>query len=253
MLSNPKITIQICTYNRAHFIKQAIDSALSQTFKDFEILIMDDKSTDNTAEIIQPYLNDSRIKYIQNEKNLGITKNRNKALSLSQGEYIAVLDSDDYWTDNTKLQKQVDFLDKNSDYILVGTKIIIVDENNNLIKKVNYPVNNFIIKKLLLIKNLFCHSSVMYRKKEIIDLGSYDENLRIWEDYDLWLKIGLKYKFANLNIYTTAYRKHSNQSNSDKKNIGREAQAYIINKYKKGYNGYTLAKLVDKLRNLLNK
>jgi glycosyltransferase involved in cell wall biosynthesis len=250
---SPQLTIHMLTYNRAHFIKQAIDSVLSQTFQDFELLILDDASTDNTSELIQPYLIDSRIKYIKNEQNLGITKNRNKALSLSQGEYIAVLDSDDYWTDNNKLQKQINFLNKDNDHVLVGTNIIIVDENNNLIKKVKYPSSNFTIKKLLLIKNLFCHSSVIYRKKEILDLGCYDENLSIWEDYDLWLKIGLKYKFANLNIFTTAYRRHGNQSNSEKKQIGRDAQIYIINKYKKDYNGYMVAKIVNKLRNLLNK
>jgi len=240
----------MCTYNRAHFITQAIDSVLSQTFTDWELIILDDCSTDNTKEIIQKYLTDPRIKYIENEINLGITKNRNKALSLSHGEYIAVLDSDDYWTNNNKLSLQNEFLDLNKNYTLVGTNMIIVDEQGQVIKKVKYPSNNFFIKNLLLLKNLFCHSSVLYRKQDILNLGSYDENLPIWEDYDLWLKLGLKHKFANLYQQTTAYRKHTGQSNTEKIKIGQDAQKQIIEKYKETYNGYILAKIIDKLRNI---
>lgn len=248
----PTISIHMCTYNRAHFIKQAIDSVLSQTFTDFELLILDDASTDNTKEVILPYLTDPRIRYITNEHNLGITKNRNKALSLSRGTYIAVLDSDDYWIDIHKLQKQIDFIKTHSEYTLVGTYIHIVNNTNTIIKKISYPTSHFFIKQLLLIKNLFAHSSVMYRKDVVVSLGGYDESLAIWEDYDLWLKIGLTHKFANIQEYTTAYRKHSNQSNSYNIQIGKDAQKYIIEKYKKSYKGYICAKILNVLRNIKN-
>jgi len=244
----PQVSIHMCTYNRAHFIPQAIDSVLSQTFQDWELLILDDQSTDNSEEVISQY-KDSRIRYIKNPENLGITKNRNKALSLSTGKYVAVLDSDDYWTDNTKLAKQVDFLNSHPDYTLVGTNMTIINENGLVIKKVNYPTHNFVLKNLLLLKNFFCHSTVLYRKQVVLDLGSYDESLPIWEDYDLWLKIGLKHKFANLDINGANYRQHASQSNTEKKIIGQQAQATIINRYKNSYNGYIFAKLIDTLRN----
>ncbi len=250
MTHTPKISIQMCTYNRAHFIKQAIDSVLFQTFQDWELIIVDDCSTDNTEEIISSYT-DSRIRYIKNSENLGITKNRNKGLSLSTGEYVAVLDSDDYWIDTNKLSLQNEFLDLHKDHTLIGSNMIIVDEQGHTIKKVKYPSSNFIIKNLLLMKNLFCHSSVLYRKEDILNLGGYDVGLAIWEDYDLWLKIGLKYKFANLHQYTTAYRKHNSQSNAMKIKVGKDTQALIIEKYKKSYNGYILAKTIDKLRSIL--
>jgi glycosyltransferase involved in cell wall biosynthesis len=236
----PKLSIQICTYNRANLITKAIDSVLSQTFQDFEILILDDASSDNTEEIIKPFLSDSRIRYIKNSQNLGITKNRNNGITLSSGEYIAVLDSDDYWIDNNK------------DYALVGTNMIIVDEANKELKKVCYPTKNFVIKKTLLIKNMFSHSSVMYRKNEIISLGSYDAKISIWEDYDLWLRIGLKYKFANLNIFATAYKKHSAQSNTGIIKVGLDTQKIIIERYKKMYTGYRVAKFINKLREKRN-
>lgn len=241
----------MCTYNRAHFIRQAIDSVLSQTFQDWELIIMDDCSTDNTEDIISPYLADARIKFIKNETNLGINKNRNKVLSLSTGEYVAILDSDDYWINNDKLSLQNEFLDHNKEYTLIGSNIIIVDEYGQTIKKIIYPSNHFLIKNLLLIKNLFCHSSVLYRKQDILNLGSYDESLPIWEDYDLWLKIGQTSKFANLYQYTTAYRKHATQSNADKIKVGKDTQAFIIEKYKDSYHPYYLAKTLNALRNIL--
>lgn len=250
MHPTPKISIQMCTYNRAYFIDKAINSVLSQTFQDWELLILDDKSTDNTEEIISKYLDDPRIRYIKNEENLGITKNRNKALTLSQGEYIAVLDSDDYWIDNTKLERQINFLNKHPDYVLVGTNFIVVDKNNNEINTSRYIFKNLYIRNLLIIKNPFCHSSVLYRKREIIDEGAYDEDLPIWEDYDLWLKLGIKYKLDKLKIYTTAYRVHDNQSNKEKMKVAKNTQKFIIDKYRKNYKGYLLAKIVDKLRNI---
>lgn len=247
-MQNRKVSIHMCTYNRAQYIRQAIDSVLTQTFRDWELLIVDDASTDTTEEIVHSYT-DSRIVYIKNEVNLGITKNRNKALSLSQGEYVAVLDSDDYWTDTSKIEKQVAFLDQNIDYALIGTHMSIVDEDNAELKKIIYPTKNKTIHSLLLIKNLFCHSSVVYRKKEILELGGYNEQLPIWEDYDLWLRIGLTHKVANLPVFGTAYRKHGSQSNTDRIKIGQDAQKIIIEKYKNSYSGYWLAKCINFLRN----
>ena len=249
----PKVSIHMCTYNRAQYIIQAVDSVLIQTCTDFELLILDDASTDNTEEILRPYLADSRIRYIKNERNLGITKNRNKALSLSLGEYVAVLDSDDYWIDKTKLQRQVEFLDTHPKYSLVGTYMHVVDDAGKLRMKIVYPGSNWFIKQLLIIKNIFCHSSVMYRRNEIIDLGGYDESLPIWEDYDLFLRIGLKYKFENLEIYGTAYRMHRNQSNAEKKQLGIDVLVKIMKQYGTRYNQYWLAKLLHRVRLIVHK
>ncbi|MBC7981700.1 glycosyltransferase [Candidatus Parcubacteria bacterium] len=241
----------MCTYNRAHFIQQAVDSVLSQTFQDWELLILDDCSTDNTVEVISPYLTDPRIKHIKNETNLGITKNRNKALTLATGEYVAVLDSDDYWIDNNKLALQNEFLDLNKEYVLIGSNNMIIDNQGKRIIKVPHLPYHFLIKKTLLFRNAFCHSSVLYRKNEIVALGGYDESLPIWEDYDLWLKVGLKYKFANFYRFTTAYRRHDTQSNADKIKISKDTQAIIIEKYKKLYFGYSIAKMLNALRNII--
>lgn len=247
---HPKLTIHMCTYNRAHTIQQAIDSVLEQTYTDWELLILDDASTDTTQEIVSTYISDNRIKYIRNENNLGITRNRNKALSLSLGEYIAVLDSDDYWIDTTKLEQQVNFLDTTRTHALVGTYMHVVDDQGTLVKKVSYPRSNSYIHNTLLLKNMFCHSSVMYRKDVVVRLGGYDESLAIWEDYDLWLRIGLQSAYANLPLYTTAYRIHAHQSNSQKIQLGKNTQVTIIKKYRKKYPGYSIARILNILRNI---
>lgn len=249
-LCSPKVSIQMCTYNRAHTIVQAIDSVLNQTYTDWELIILDDCSTDTTEEILKPYLTDVRIRYIKNEQNLGITKNRNKALSLSKGIYVAVLDSDDYWIDSTKLEKQVSALDTDMSCALVGTYMHIVDQENTFIKKVTYPTSNTYIHKTLLLKNMFCHSSVMYRKDIVQTLGGYDESLAIWEDYDLWLRIGIQHTYINIPIYGVAYRIHTHQSNSDKKQIGKDTQRQIIERYKDTYPYYHLARILNSIRNL---
>ena len=240
----PKVSIQMCTYNRAHFIKQAIKSILAQNFSDWELIILDDSSTDNTKEIITPFLSDARIRYIRNELNLGITKNRNKILSVSRGEYIAVLDSDDFWINSSKLEKQVEFLEQNTKYALVGTNMQIVDEEGHPTNKIYYAENDKNIRSRILIKNQFCHSSVLYRKNNF----TYDESLSIWEDYDLWLRIGLENKFANLPIFGVAYRRHSTQSDSQKRKESLKSLDGIIKKYKNNYPNYFLAYFVQIIR-----
>jgi len=130
----PKVSVIICTYNREELIKRAIKSVLSQSFSDYELIIIDDASTDDIKSVILSF-NDSRIKYFRNETNRGITKSRNKGCQIAVGDYIAMLDSDDWWLDDNKLKKQVEYLDQNLSVAIVGTGIILYDNNDNFIKE----------------------------------------------------------------------------------------------------------------------
>lgn len=240
----PLVTVHICTYNRANTIKKALDSVISQTYKNLQILIVDDASSDNTEEIVRKY-SDDRIEYYKNESNLGITKNRNKALSLSKGKYIAVLDSDDYWIDENKISDQVNFLEKNPAYALVGTYTNIADENGGLIKKLQPETLDREIRQKMLMSNQFSHSSVVYRKDT---LEKYNDKYFIWEDYAAWLEIGSKYKFANLPITTTNYTRHSGNISKDKKIKGIVTLGEIIADNKNNYSNFYLASLKNKIR-----
>lgn len=126
------ISITMLTYNRAKYIREALDSVVSQSFQDWELIIIDDGSTDTTAEIVNSYKKDSRIRYIINDSNRGIVYSRNKALEMSRGTYIAVLDSDDVWSDKKKLELQIAFLEEHDEYTLVGSKDIeVIDADIN--------------------------------------------------------------------------------------------------------------------------
>ena len=233
----PKVSVQIITQNRVKLLPLAIESALNQTYKNLEIIIVDNNSTDKTEELIKRYISiDNRIKYFRLVENLGITKTRNFALSKSAGTYVAVLDSDDFWLTEDKLEKQVDFLLKNPDYAIVGTDNIIVDINNKEID-IEKPLgsckeSDSEIKNRFLIKNQLLHSSVLINKQILQEVGCYDEKYQIWEDYALFLKISRQYKIFNIKEKTTAYRKHNqNVSNFNKiKNLGVLAQIIFDNR-----------------------
>ena len=245
----PKVSVQIITKNRAKLLPLAIESALSQTYKNLEIIIVDNNSTDKTEEMVKRYISiDARIKYFRIVENLGITKTRNFALSKSTGSYIAVLDSDDFWLTEDKLEKQVDFLLKNPDYAVIGTNTIIIDEKNQKIDEIVNQTEWQKIQEMFLIKNQITHSSVLIKKDYLMMIGSYDEKYMIWEDYAIFLKLGREYKIANLPEFLTAYKKHDqNVSNFNKiKNLGFLAQIIFDNR--KFYPKFLMAMFLVLLR-----
>lgn len=231
----PKISVNLVTYNRAPFLTQAIESVKSQNFSDWELIIIDDGSTDQTKEIIEKYLIDNRIHYFKNEKNLGISASRNRALKESNGEYIAILDSDDFWIDNKKLERQNAWLDSHKDYVLVGTRAIVVDEKGQEINRLSGLLVDKEIKQKLLLKNPLIHSSVVYRRDKVLAVGAYGLNLDGFEDYDLWLKLGLNGKFCNLPFYDTGYRQHRFNISSLERLKLMTGNMTLIKKYRQNY------------------
>lgn len=197
----PRVSILLPTYNGARFIARAVENAKKQTFRDFELLVIDDGSTDATPEIIKKLSQrDVRIRYIRNEKNLGIQRALNRGLREALGEYIARLDDDDVWLDEEKLKSQVEFLDSHPDYVLLGTGAIVVDEAGQELFRFLGPETDERIRNAILRKNCFTHSTVMFRRGVVMALGGYaeDERSRHVEDYDLWLRLGAQGLLANL-------------------------------------------------------
>ena len=180
----PNISIVIITRNRAGFISRAIQSVLDQSFSDWELLILDDDSEDDTEKTVRDFADkDERIKYFKNSPALGISKNRNKGLALARGKYIAVLDSDDAWIDKEKLWKQFNFLEQNPDHVLIGSNIRIVDEKNNFIQNTDLKTEDADIRRKMLLFNQIPHSSVLYRKDAAQKVGGYNEKLSCVEDW----------------------------------------------------------------------
>lgn len=247
-LNQPLVSVNIATYNRGGFLAEAIESVLAQTYTNWELVIVDDASTDNTREVVDSYLKDPRIKYFRNETNLNISLTRNRGLKESQGEFIAVLDSDDIWCDKDKLKKQVEFLENNPDHALVGTGVIKIDKNGREMSRYLNPLTDKTIRVKILSQNAFAHSSLMYRREAVLALGGYDPAINGIEDYDLWLKIGSRWQFANLPDYALKYRVHgSNISLTDRKRLMR-INIDLIKKNKRIYPRYRLALLRRLLR-----
>jgi glycosyltransferase involved in cell wall biosynthesis len=213
---NQLISINLITHNRAKYLPQAIQSVLDQEYSNWELIIIDDASSDETKEVIGAFLFDERIKYFLVAKQKNIAAVRNIALSKSQGGYLAVLDSDDKWVDSGKLAKQVSFLNNNQSVVLIGTSAQIINENNEEIDKIIKPITDEGIKKEFFIKNPFFHSSILVRKEQVDNIGGYSESLSFGEDLDLYMRLGEKGLFANLEDICVAYRSHSD--NEAKKN-----------------------------------
>lgn len=196
-------------HNGAQHLKQAIESVLNQTFSDFEFIVIDDGSTDNSLEIIDSFAKkDSRIKLVKNKKKLGLQKSLNIGIKIARGDFIARIDHDDIWCDRDKLQKQVDFLGQNSSYALTGTAAIFINESGREIGRAEYQSADEDIRKRILLANQFAHPSVLIRKKTLEEMGAYSEDKEYQhvEDYELWLRLGKKYKLANLHDYCLKYR-----------------------------------------------
>lgn len=198
------VSIIMPSYNTGAFIKQTIDSVLSQTYQNWELLIVDDCSTDNTDEIVEEYLADKRIKYIKNESNSGAAVSRNRALREAKGKWIAFLDSDDLW-EADKLQRQLSFMKENG-YHFSYTNYIEIDENSTPNgKSVTGP--NHIMKF-----GMYCYCwigclTVMY-DAESVGLIQI-ENIRKNNDYAMWLKICKREDCYLLNETLAKYRKRS--------------------------------------------
>lgn len=205
MSSLPEVSIIIPTFNRAHYIGDAIKSVLSQTYSSWELLIVDNGSTDNTAVIVKDYVRaDARVRYLR-EDCKGVSRARNTALAEAKGEYIAFLDDDDLFLPE-KLKIQTDFLKAHPEVDFVYGQIEIINAKGELLwidpKK---PVLTF--------ADLFEESgiriqSVMCRKSCFDSIGGFDETLTMGEDYDLWLRAAAKYRFEYLAVPFVKMRFH---------------------------------------------
>ena len=206
-MTAPVLSIIMPLYNSERFIGQAIQSILTQSFKDFELIIIDDASSDGSLDIVKEF-KDSRIRILRNEKNQGISFTRNKGLNVASGRFIAPFDSDDVAMPD-KFEKQVRFLESHPGYGMIGSWARLIDQNGNFLKKRwKLQAKPEAIAAILLFRNYFCHSSIVMRC-EAIPFGGYDERLQLDEDYKMWIEIARKWKVWNLQEYLLHYRVHS--------------------------------------------
>jgi len=199
-LKKPLVSIIMPVYNEEASIKKAIKTVIDQTYKKFELIVIDDGSTDGTSNIVKTLQElDERIIYLRNEENRGTTYSLNRGLRKASGEYIARIDGDD-WYHPRKLELQVKFLERRSEYGIVGTFYILVDESGHAVK-VRLPVTHSEIMKRMAYRNAFAHSSIMVRRSVLDMVGYYDERYEYAQDYDLYFRILEVSKGYNLPSY----------------------------------------------------
>jgi glycosyltransferase involved in cell wall biosynthesis len=230
-----KISVIMVAFNSEKFIKYAIDSVIKQTYKNWELLIINDASKDNTKNIVRRYYKYKNIKLTNLKKNVGAYKATNLGLSLCKGEYIAILDSDDI-ADRNRFKCQSNILKNESNVGLVASWFNKIDYKNRIIKKIIIPTTPEFFAKTFPCINLICNSSVMFRKKILKEINFFCKDIRYSYDYNFFLKIFLKYEIKILGRFFTSYRIHKNQrsnSTSIKKSVYKENLKYL--KWSKSY------------------
>ena len=224
----PKITVFIPVYNREKFIGEAIESILAQTFSDFEILLVDDGSTDHSVDKIRSF-SDSRIRLVCHEENLGIPKTRNKGVELARGQYMAMLDSDDRAYPN-RLEKQLAFLDAHPEYAQVGSWCRMIDAQGRILKKIKrQPVLPDDIHAQFLFRCAMSNRSIMARTA-ILQEYRYRNDFPRCQDYELHVRLAKKYKLGNIPECLVYGRIHPQQITGQTSELGDEKKQEIISK-----------------------
>jgi len=194
VLDRPAVTVLMSVYNGEEFLPRALASIFSQTFADFELWVIDDGSTDRSAQILAQ-AGDPRLKVLTNTRNIGLTASLNKGLRVARGAYIARLDADDLALPQ-RLARQKAILDKQPGVGLVGSFAGKIDESGQPSGQWATPLEPEDIYYLLNFRNCLTHSTVMFRRDLVLGLGGYRENLRYAQDYDLWFRLSRKTRLA---------------------------------------------------------
>lgn len=209
MATSPLISVIMPVYNAEGYVAEAVESILNQTFSDFEFIIINDGSIDRSLEILQYYAqHDRRIRLISRE-NRGLVITLNEGLALANAPLIARMDADDVaYPERFFVQKE--FLDKNPDHLLIGSKVLIIDEEGDAICEMgSHFKHNDIVNGLLSRQGqLIYHPSVMMRTKELLTIGGYRDKYPHIEDLDIFLRIAERGKIENLDIVLIKYREH---------------------------------------------
>lgn len=210
----PKLSVLISCYNDHQYISKSLESILNQTIRDFEVIIIDDASTDDTVDIINGY-GDDRIRLYVNNENQGLTRNLNKALDYATGEYIARMDGDDI-SHLDRFEKQVKYLDAHKDIYLIGSAVHSFGATDLYWR---LPDDSDELKIRMLLSPVFAHPSFMFRR-ELVDNGyRYDESFRTAQDYDFAARVSREHNIGRLQEVLLEYRVHAGQvSNKAGKN-----------------------------------
>jgi glycosyltransferase involved in cell wall biosynthesis len=244
-MPDPRVSILMLTYNRPALIGRAVASVAAQTFQDWELIIVQDGSNAETGERLKGWLaKDPRIRYFPRGAVGSIAEASNFGLEKARGEYIAILDDDDYWNIPDKLALQVDFLDRNPDHVACGGGYIIVDgEGRQRAQYLKHEWDNAIRSRALL-ANPIVNSTAMFRRVVNGRPAMYDASMRGFADWDFWLMLANHGKLYNFRSYLAHYALWEGSGSFQASKTNARAAVQIVRKHRRSYNWYPLALLL---------
>ena len=202
--SAPRVTVLLPVYNAVRYAADALRSVLTQSFTNFEVLVLDDGSTDGSADVVGSF-DDPRVRLVRAASNVGLTPTLNRGLALARGELIARQDADDV-SEPTRLERQVACLDANPEVAVVGSWYIKIDASGESLGDRHLPVRDTALRWALLSYCPIVHSAATFRRQAILALGGYDEQFAYAQDYDLWSRVARHHRLGTVSECLVRYR-----------------------------------------------
>jgi len=207
--TSPPVTVVLPVKNGLPFLPEAVESILSQTFRDFEFVIIDDGSTDGTTAYLRA-LRDPRLRLLRNESGRGVAASLNQGIAASASPFIARQDADDI-SEPERLAKQVEYMAAHPECIVLGTQCCLIDQASNFVELFPRPSTEADLREMLRRQCPLIHGSVLMRRAQVVEAGGYREKIRYAEDYDLWLRLAAPRAIANHPEALYRYRRHEGQ------------------------------------------
>lgn len=214
-MSVPTVSVVMSVFNGQRFLCEAIDSILDQSFRDFELIVIDDGSTDGSVGILDSYQETDARVTVYHQSNKGLISSLNRGCDLARGKYVARMDADDVVI-RFRLQYQVAFLEANPEVAVVGGAVEIINLAGGFVKTLSFPSRNCEIRSALLDWCPFIHPAVLIRRESLLSVGGYRQAVLDAEDYDLWLRMSERFHLANLAVVVLRYRVHPSQVSARK-------------------------------------
>lgn len=239
IMTNPVVSIILTTRNRATLLARTVPAILTQTFKSFELIIIDDGSTDETAEVLRRLVtSDARVVALKNGANFGISKSLNNGFAHARGRYGAIADDDDPWIDQRKLEKQVAFLDAHPDYVGVGGGMVVVDKSGKEILRYLKPETDEAIRRSMFFSNPMANPTTVFRLDAARMSGFYDEGVVHGADRDFWMKMGKAGKLYNMPEYFVQYTITGHNTLFREVPVVFRTSVRLVRKYRDAYPRY---------------
>ena len=247
----PTATVLLRVYNGERYLAEAVESILHQQFSDFELLVVDDGSTDATAAILDQYAKDARVRIIR-QPNRGLSLSTRRGVEEARGTYVAIMDADDR-SHHDRLEKQIAFLLSHPEHVLVGSALPIIDENGQPTGYRRYPLEDSTIREASMLYNPFGHSSICFRRADAIACGNYTTEFETAEDFDFNVRLRMRGKGANLPEALTDYRIHRGSVKAEKlrRQLADTIQLRALIQRRYHYRYTVQARLVDILQRAL--